>query len=194
MRYYRGKVKDGYLHKTTDFDELDSSVRYIHDPLKGLSCLHKFMQQSNGLFILLLFAWILKGFYITPRIIIKYWLQCTHLPNNMWLSIKTDFIIQTRFLAGKRFSSESDYGLVLLANFLDVHEYFICLYRSLAPGARYSSGAAYSRRTTPLSSTSTYTPSTRGFPARRTRKDSVLKMTWKGMQTITVGYLLWLFN
>ncbi|KAL4240956.1 Inactive rhomboid protein 2 [Mactra antiquata] len=88
MRYYRGKVKDGYLHKTTDFDELDSSVRYIHDPLK-------------------------------------------------------------------------------------------------APGTRYSSGAAYSRRTTPLSSTSTYTPSTRGFPARRTRKDSVLKMTWKGMQTIT---------
>lgn len=35
MRYYRGKVKDGYLNKTTDFDELDSSIRYIHDPLKG---------------------------------------------------------------------------------------------------------------------------------------------------------------
>lgn len=88
MRYYKGKVKDGYLNRTTDFDELDSSIRYIHDPLK-------------------------------------------------------------------------------------------------APGARYSAGAQFSRRTTPLSSTSTYTPSTRGFPARRTRKDSVLKMTLKGMQTIT---------
>lgn len=96
MRYYRGKVKDGYLKQTTDFDEVDSSVRYIHDPLR-------------------------------------------------------------------------------------------------APGARYSAGA-YSRRTTPLSSTSTYTPSTRGFPQRRTRKDSVLKMTWKGMQTIAVsGFYLHLY-
>ncbi|WAQ96006.1 RHDF1-like protein [Mya arenaria] len=50
----------------------------------------------------------------------------------------------------------------------------------LARSGRYSS-----RRTTPLSSTSTYTASTRGFPKQRTRKDSVLKMTWKGMQTIT---------
>ena len=88
MRYYKGKVKDGYLNKTTDFDELDSSMRYIHDPLKP-------------------------------------------------------------------------------------------------PGSRYSAGGM-SRRTTPLSSTSTYTASTRGFPQRRTRKDSVLKMTWKGMQTIAV--------
>lgn len=87
MRYYRGKVKEGFLKQTTDFDELDSSIRYIHDPLK-------------------------------------------------------------------------------------------------APGGRHST---YSRRTTPLSSTSTYTQSTRGFPQRRTRKDSVLKMTWKGMQTITVS-------
>lgn len=85
MRYYGGKIKDGALPKTTDFDDLHSSVRYIHDPLKP-------------------------------------------------------------------------------------------------PGARYSS--AYSRRTTPLSSTSTYTPSTRGFPQRHTRKESVLKMSWKGMQTI----------
>lgn len=83
MRYYRGKVKDGYLNRATDFDELDSSIRYIYDPLR---------QPGKG------------------------------LP---------------------------------------------------------------SRRTTPLSSTSTYTQSARGFPQRRVRKDSVLKMTFRGMQSIT---------
>lgn len=87
MRYYRGKVKDSHLPNATEFDEIDSSIPHIIDPL--------------------------------------------------------------------------------------------------ARSGRYSS--AYSRRTTPLSSTSTYTPSTRGVPQRRTRKDSVLKMTWKGVQTITVS-------
>ena len=90
MRYYRGKVKDGYLNRATDFDELDSSIRYIYDPLRQ-------------------------------------------------------------------------------------------------PG-KYSVGAGgASRRTTPLSSTSTYTQSARGFPQKRARKDSVLKMTLKGMQSITVS-------
>ena len=89
MRYYRGKVKDGYLNRATDFDELDSSVRYIYDPLRQ-------------------------------------------------------------------------------------------------PG-KYSVGPGASRRTTPLSSTSTYTQSARGFPQKRTRKDSVLKMTFRGMQSITVS-------
>ncbi|KAH3861972.1 inactive rhomboid protein 1-like [Dreissena polymorpha] len=84
MRYYKGKIKEEHLPNTTDFDELDSSIPHIIDPL--------------------------------------------------------------------------------------------------ARSSRYTS--QYSRRTTPLSSTSTYTPSTRGGTIRRTRKDSVLKMTWKGMQTI----------
>ena len=48
-------------------------------------------------------------------------------------------------------------------------------------------GKGASRRTTPLSSTSTYTQSMRGFTQRRTRKDSVLKMTFRGMQSITVS-------
>ena len=87
MRYYRGKIKEGHLNRATDFDELDSSIRYIYDPLR---------QPGKG------------------------------LP---------------------------------------------------------------SRRTTPLSSTSTYTQSGgRGFPQRRTRKDSVLKMTFRGMQSITVSF------
>lgn len=41
-----------------------------------------------------------------------------------------------------------------------------------------------SRRTTPLSSTSTYARSRSGV--KRLRKDSVLQMTWKGIRTITV--------
>ena len=86
MRYYRGKVKDGYLNRATDFDELDSSIRYIYDPLR---------QPGKGL---------------------------------------------------------------------------------------------ASRRTTPLSSTSTYTQSGgRGLPQRRVRKDSVLKMAMRGAQSITVS-------
>ena len=32
MRYYKGNLKEGYLSKTTDFDELDSSVQFIYDP------------------------------------------------------------------------------------------------------------------------------------------------------------------
>ena len=52
-------------------------------------------------------------------------------------------------------------------------------------------GKGASRRTTPLSSTSTYTQSMRGFPQRRTRKDSVLKMTFRGMQSITVSADKW---
>ncbi|KAK3586226.1 hypothetical protein CHS0354_025672 [Potamilus streckersoni] len=82
-RYYGGKIKDGKLPRVTDFDELDSSIPHIYDPLR---------------------------------------------------------------VHGKH---------------------------SMA-----------SQRTTPLSSTSTYR-SIRGFPQRRTRKDSVLKMTFKGLQTIT---------
>lgn len=42
-----------------------------------------------------------------------------------------------------------------------------------------------SRRTTPLSSTSTYARSRSGV--KRLRKDSVLQMTWKGLRTITAS-------
>jgi hypothetical protein len=45
-----------------------------------------------------------------------------------------------------------------------------------------------SRRTTPLSSTSTYARSKPGV--KRLRKDSVLQMTWKGLRTIAVSFIL----
>ncbi|KAL5018058.1 hypothetical protein ScPMuIL_003780 [Solemya velum] len=41
-----------------------------------------------------------------------------------------------------------------------------------------------SRRTTPLSSTSTYARSFRGLPQRRLRKDSVFTMTMRGISTV----------
>lgn len=47
-----------------------------------------------------------------------------------------------------------------------------------------------SRRTTPLSSTSTYGRSFSRPGAKRMRKDSVLKMTWKGLSTIAVSIIL----
>lgn len=49
-----------------------------------------------------------------------------------------------------------------------------------------------SRRTTPLSSSSTYARSRPGGP-KRLRKDSVMQMTWKGLRTIAVSFSLFNF-
>ncbi|XP_041363411.1 inactive rhomboid protein 1-like isoform X2 [Gigantopelta aegis] len=49
------------------------------------------------------------------------------------------------------------------------------------PGRHISETDRYSRRTTPLSSTSTYR---RGYPGTPRSKDSVIKMTWQGISTL----------